>query len=166
MEARLCREQTCATCRSTGEFDGGFDSFAATAAEENFGESTTGESAETFGKLASQVRNIALQHDGATFIKLVFDGTNDVRMIVAGVVNAIAGKKVNDTAAIRGEEFRTEAARVFDIQTEQVQQGDPLRVYIFGVGISRSGSQGSRCHIWLWMQTGGLRMHGDVGHLG
>jgi len=54
-------------------------------------------------------------------------------MVVACVVNAIAGEKIEDRATIGRGQFHAFAASVLRIQLQQVEQPDPLRIDVIGV---------------------------------
>ena len=78
-------------------------------------------------------RNVALQHRRAAAVEFLFERGDDRRVVVAGVVDAITRKKVEDTAAVGGEELHTGAAVVVHVHLQQVQQPHPLRVDVVGI---------------------------------
>jgi hypothetical protein len=67
-----------------------------------------------------------------------------MRMIVADVVDAVAGETIEYLAAILGLEFCIAAMRVLDVHSQRVQQSYPDRVDILGIGaplvVTRRGS--------------------------
>jgi hypothetical protein len=54
-------------------------------------------------------------------------------MVVAGVVDAIAGKKVQDAPPVFSKEFAAGATLVANVHVQDVQQRNPLRIYILFV---------------------------------
>jgi hypothetical protein len=123
------------------EFDDRFDALAAGAAEEGLFEVVAGALGEFTGQLAGGVGDVALQHDRAAEVELGLERGNDVGVVVASVVDAIAGQKIEEDAAALGVQFATSAAQVADIHAEQVEQADPFGVDVVGVGgvVNRAG---------------------------
>src|SRR5258708_30818339 len=72
-------------------------------------------------------------------------------MIVSGIVNAVAGQKVQDATAVFCEQLTTQTADVLDVHAQQVEQRDPLRVHVLLVvrgvveGIVRDGGRHAGC---------------------
>jgi hypothetical protein len=63
-------------------------------------------------------------------------------MIVAGVVDAVAGEKVEDDASVFGVQFGAEAATVLDVHAEEAEEARPLgvdEVAVSGIGEWRGG---------------------------
>jgi hypothetical protein len=56
-------------------------------------------------------------------------------MIVPRVVNAISGKKIENSAAILREQLYTLTAFVLNVHLQQVKQFHPLRIYVSAVKI-------------------------------
>ena len=131
-----------------GELDDGLDAFAAGAAEEGFGEVCAGESGEALGEGSGGVGDVALEHRGAGGLELVDEGFDDVGMVVAGVVDAVAGEEVEDDASVFGVELGADAAAVFDVHAEEVEEAGPLGIDeaavcgVGGVGGGRRIAQG------------------------
>ena len=61
-----------------------------------------GEGGKSFGESACRVSNVALQHGRTRCLELVNEGFNNIRMIMPGIVDAVAGKKVEENAPILG----------------------------------------------------------------
>src|SRR5258708_33066393 len=73
---------------------------------------------------------MALQHGRPTQIELLFHRSDDGGVIVAGVVHAIAGEKIENALSIFSKQFGTGAAHVADVHLQQPEQSDPLRIYM------------------------------------
>ena len=56
---------------------------------------------------------------------------------MAGVVNAVAGKKVDDGATVEGGELRPDASFIDHVHLQQVQQLGPLRIYVISIRLGR-----------------------------
>jgi len=52
-------------------------------------------------------------------------------MIVASVMDAISGKKIQKAPAILGVQFNARATPVADVHLQCVEKPHPLRIYIF-----------------------------------
>src|ERR1700739_1378439 len=93
---------------------------------------------------------MALQHGGTAFVQFVLERLHYIRMIVAGVVNAIAGEEVQDAPAVFGKKFAAGATLVADVHVQDVQQGNPLRVNVLLVRTAQGTSRGNlgslSCH--------------------
>jgi len=131
-----------ASGEDAGELDDGLDALAAGAAEECFGEVRAGEGGETFGEGAGGVGDVALQHHGAGGLELLDEGFDDVGMVVAGVVDAVAGEEVEDDAFVFGVEFGAEAAAVSNVHAEEAEEACPLG--IDEVAVCGAGEGGGR----------------------
>src|SRR5258706_5912243 len=72
-------------------------------------------------------------------------------MIVSGIVNAVAGQKIQDATAVFCDQLATKTAHVLDVHAEQIEQRDPLRVHVLLVvrgvvqGIVRDGGRHAGC---------------------
>src|SRR5579859_3847351 len=71
-------------------------------------------------------------------------------MVVAGVVDAVPGKEVENAAAVFGKEFAAGATVVADDHVQDIRQRDPLWVYeLFiqtALGTCRRKLGGLSCH--------------------
>ena len=54
-------------------------------------------------------------------------------MVVTRIVDAVAGKEIEDPESIRGEQLCPHATFVAQIHFEQPEQLDPLRIYVVRV---------------------------------
>ncbi len=117
-----------------GELDDGFDALAAGAAEEGLGEVRTGERGEALRKSAGGVGDVALQHGGAGGLQLANERIDDIGVIVPGVVDAVAGEKVEDDATVVGVELGAGAAAIVNIHTQKTEQTNPLRIDEVSIG--------------------------------
>ncbi len=88
---------------ATGKLYGSLNAFAARAGKKYFGQSASGTLAKTLSQFACQFWNVALQHNGAALLQLIDDGRQYVGMVVADIVNAIPGKKIENESAVRCE---------------------------------------------------------------
>lgn len=113
-----------------GELDGGFHALAAGAGEKDLAELATCEGAEAVRQGSGQVWNVALQHGRAATVEFVVKRLDDGGVIVADIVDAVAGEEVEDHVAGFGVEFGPLAANVPNIHLEQIQEPLPLGVYI------------------------------------
>jgi chemotaxis response regulator CheB len=64
-------------------------------------------------------------------------------MVVPGIVNTVAGQKVQDATAVFREQLATETALILDVHVQEVEQGDPLRVNVVVV-VRGAGGGGGR----------------------
>jgi len=53
--------------------------------------------------LAREFRYVTLEHHRPTLLRLFHDGRYHVMVVVAHIVNAVSGKKIKNTTAIRRE---------------------------------------------------------------
>ena len=51
-------------------------------------------------------------------------------MVVSDVVDAIPGEVVENAAAVGSKELTADAALVVDIHLQQIEQVNPLRIYV------------------------------------
>jgi len=96
-------EQTRSPVIGAGKLDSGLDAFAARAGKKYFGQSLSGALTKTFGQFARQFWNVTLQHDGAAPLQLIHDGGHHLRVVVANIVNAVPGKKIENATTVPGE---------------------------------------------------------------
>ena len=66
-------------------------------------------------------------------LQFILNGLNHRGMIVPQVVNTIAGKKIEDPAAVVGEKLGSFAARVARVHLENIQQTRPLGIHAIPV---------------------------------
>jgi len=111
-------DDSVAAGEDAGELDDGLDALATGTAEEGFGEVRAGESGEAFGESAGSVGDVALHHGGARGLEFVDERFDDVGMVVAGVVDAVAGEEVEDDASVFGVQLGAEAVKVPDVHAE------------------------------------------------
>src|SRR5208283_5762626 len=117
----------------SGKLDGRFHAFAAGAGKENPAQLAAGQLAQPLGEYPGQFRNMALQHRGAGAIQLPLQSFDNTWMIMSGVVDAVARQKIQIPMAVFCEELCSRASLVADVQFEQVQQPDPLRINVLGI---------------------------------
>ena len=118
---------------SASELEHGLDSFASGGIEESLGEAAAGGLAKACGEFPGQVRYVALEHCRTVAVELMFERGDHVRMIVAYVVDAIAGNKIQNPAPFGGVKFGTHTARIFDVHLQHIEQPRPLGIHIFFV---------------------------------
>jgi hypothetical protein len=83
---------------------------------------------------------MALQHRWAAAVQFLMRCFDDGGVIVSGVINAVAGEKIQDRAIAGGAQRFAAALDIVDIHIQQLQQPGPLRVHVRGVGaVTRSG---------------------------
>ncbi len=76
---------------------------------------------------------MALQHRRTVAVELVLERGNHSGMIVADVVNAVAGNEIQDAPPAGGVELGANAARVIDVHPQNIKQPYPLRIHVFFV---------------------------------
>ena len=94
---------------------------------------STGPLAESFGQRPRTLDNIALQHPRPIALQFLYHLLNDVGMIVAGVMNTISRKKVEDSPSLDRLKFCTSAPRVVEVHLEQIDEFCPLRIDMTGI---------------------------------
>lgn len=108
-----------------------------------------GEGGEALGEGAGGVGDVALQHDGAGGLEFADEGFDDVWVVVASVVDAVAGEEVEDGAAVFGVELGAEAAAVLDVHAEEFEEARPLGIDELAVcGVGELG----RCEIGFGLE--------------
>ena len=100
MKRAGCIDHPGASGASSRKLDHGLDTFAARAAEKAFFQSATTSFAQLGGKLASEFRDVTLQHCRTGPRKFGLQGSYYARMIVSRIVNAISGKEIENAAAV------------------------------------------------------------------
>src|SRR5579862_9233954 len=100
MKSSACINDARAAGMSAGELDGGFHSFAAGAAEKSLRQAAARPGAQFRGQLPGQIANLALEHGWTMPVQFFVERGQDFRMVVSGVVDAIARKKIDDPAPI------------------------------------------------------------------
>jgi hypothetical protein len=85
------------------EFDGCFDAFAARRSKECSTEPSAGPLAQFLGEFPGQIRNVRLNHRRTAPRQLQLQCPHDIGMVVAYVVNAVSGKKIEDTPSFCSE---------------------------------------------------------------
>jgi len=73
---------------------------------------------------------VALKHRGAVAVELVFERRDHSGMVVANVVDAVSGNEIQDASPVDGVEFCANAAHVFDVHLQDIEQPRPLRVHV------------------------------------
>ncbi len=126
-------EQAISAGARARKLDGSFHAFAARAAEEYLFQVAASQTAELRCEFAGELRNMALQHRGPGAVQFIFQRGQDRRMIVPGIVNAVAGEEVENACSFRGDEFDARAALVTYIHLENVQQFYPLWIDVLTI---------------------------------
>jgi beta-mannanase len=60
----------------------------------------SGKLAKTLRQFACQFWNVALQHNGSALLQFIDDGRQYDWMVVANIVNAVTGKKIDNASAV------------------------------------------------------------------
>jgi hypothetical protein len=76
---------------------------------------------------------MALQHDGLEAVQLSMQRSDNGRMVVAKVLYAVPGKKIQDAITVFGKQFSAFATGVANVHLEQIQEPDPLGIHVVGV---------------------------------
>ena len=127
-------EESGAVSRGAGKFNGGLDAFAAGGGEVNLCKAAARAGAELFRKLACRGVDVALQHGGAIAVELGVKGVDDLRVVMAEIVDAVSGEEVEDVAALSGEEGFAAALDIVGIHFEEVEQPHPLGIDVLRIG--------------------------------
>jgi hypothetical protein len=117
-----------AASEGAGELDGGLDAFAPGTAEEGLGEMRAGERGEALGEGSGAVGDVTLQHCRPGGLQFLDESVDDVGMIVAGVVDAVAGEEVEDDAAVVGVQLGADTATIAEVHAEEAKEADPLGI--------------------------------------
>jgi hypothetical protein len=126
-------EQSFTTGGGAGKLDRRFDTLASRARKESFIQFAAGKPAETPGKFAREVRNVALEHRRTSPVKFTVQRFDDRGMVMSGIVNAVAGEEIENYFAFGGMQFRAGTLRVLRPHLKQVQQANPLRIDVIDV---------------------------------
>ena len=102
------------------ELDGRLDGLAAGTAKEGFAQIPTRAHAVSTGEFTRQFGDVALQHRVTASIDSSLNCGNNLRMIMPSVVDAIAGKEIDDAPAT-GEQLSARAAIIADVYPQQRQ---------------------------------------------
>src|ERR1700686_1543687 len=94
---------------------------AAAAAEADFFQLPASQLTQAPRQVAGDLRHMALQHRRTTPIHFVLQRLNDVGMVVAGIVNAVAGQKVQYATTVFREQLATETALILNVHAQQVE---------------------------------------------
>ena len=86
---------------------------------------------------------MALQHGRTLPVQLRLERRQNIRVIVSDIVNAISGQEVQNSPAIAGKKLRSGASFVADIHLQNIEQPDPLRIDVAGIGRADSGRSDS-----------------------
>ena len=68
---------------------------------------------------------------------------------MAGIVDTIAGEKVQDSSTVGSVEVGSETSRVADVHLQEVEQADPLRINVILVQNFQRGRNRGLCHARL-----------------
>ena len=101
MEGALGVQETIAFGMRARKLDGGFHALTARTAEEYFLQIAAPQATKLRRKFAGEFRNMALQHRRAGAVQFVFQRRQNRKVIVPGVMNAVAGEEIEDTCAFR-----------------------------------------------------------------
>src|SRR5271169_4309859 len=85
---------------------------------------------------------MALQHHRTLALQLLLDGFDDGGVVVARVVNTIAGEKIENAPSIGSKEFRSVAMCVLNVHLQNVEQSYPLRIYAIPIECVKSSGTG------------------------
>jgi hypothetical protein len=95
-----------------GKLDYGFDAFTAGAAEKHLGQAATATLAELRREFAGEFGHVTLQHRRTAAVELGFEGSDNVGMVMAGIVDAVTGEEIDDLPPIIGLQVGTGATSV------------------------------------------------------
>ena len=134
MESAGSVEQSFATGVGARELNGSLDTLAAGTAEKCAFQTASGAFQEALGQAAGRFGNMALQHGGPATVQFIVQSLYDLGMVVAGIVYAVTGKKIQNAPAAGSKKLDTGAMLIDFIHFQQVEQVYPLGVDGFGVG--------------------------------
>ena len=132
---------------SARKLDGCFDAFASGTREKYLLQPAAGASAKFFSQLSRELGNVALQHGRTTSIQFVAQRFHDCGVIMAGVMDAVSGKKIENVAPISGEKLRSGTTLVSNIHLQDLEQLHPLRIYVIHIERVESGQGGCMCQV-------------------
>src|SRR6267154_35824 len=133
MKTALGREQTGAARRRPRKLDGGLHSFAAATPEKHFVQPAASEITESARQFAGQFWHMALQHRWTASLHFLFQCSNYVGMVVPDVVDAVAGKVIENAAAVSGKKFASEAPFILHIHLKQIEKCGPPGINVIRV---------------------------------
>ncbi len=73
---------------------------------------------------------MALQHGRTVTIQLPMKRRYNCRVVVAGIVDAVPGEKIEEAPAVFRMQLNSLAATVADVHLEGVKKPHPLRIYM------------------------------------
>src|SRR5215471_4788714 len=100
MKCALSIKEPAAARMSPRKFDCGFDAFTARTAEENSLHLPAGEFNQPGAEFARQIGNMALKHSGSATCKFRLESSDNGRVVMTGVVDAIARQEVEKPASV------------------------------------------------------------------
>ncbi len=103
MKTAFGANKACPAGVRASELDGGFDTFAAAAAEKCFLQISASQCAEVLRQFSGELRHVTLQHGWPAAVQFIFQRLDDVRVIVSSIVNAVAEKKIKDAPTVGSE---------------------------------------------------------------
>ena len=118
---------------SASELEHRLDSFASGGIEESLGEAAAGGLAKACGEFPGQIGYVALKHCRTVAVEFLFERGDHFTMIVAYVVDAIAGNKIQNPAPFSGVKFGTHTAHICDVHLQHIEQPRSLGIHIFVV---------------------------------
>ncbi len=89
------------------KLDRRFDALAAGGSEEGFVSRPPARCAKFFGQFPGEIRNVRLDHRRTAALQFSLQRAHHVRMVVANVVNAISGKKIENASSVRRKQLRS-----------------------------------------------------------
>jgi hypothetical protein len=92
-----------------GKLDGCFHALASRRTEESLREAAAGAITQFLGQFPGKVCNMSLNHCRAASLQFILQRANDLGMVVANVVDAVTGEKVEDPPSVVGEQFSANA---------------------------------------------------------
>src|ERR1700674_3044921 len=130
MKAVLCAEQASPTCGCARKFNGLLHAFATAAPEVHLAQLAASNVAKSAGQLASEFRYVALQHGRTATVHFVFQGLYYIGMVVADVMDAVAGEVIENTPSVSGEKLRAKAPLILHVHLQEIEQCGPPRIDI------------------------------------
>lgn len=134
---------------SAGKLDRCLHAFASRTGKKNLGQLAARSLAQPLAQFASAFGDMRLDHRRPATFKLFAYRSDHRRMVVAYIVNAIPGEEIQDPPPVRREQLAAETTLVTNIHLQQIQQTNPLRVYMFGIGHTYRSTCSTRKHFRL-----------------
>lgn len=78
---------------------------------------------------------MSLNHCRTAPLQFILQRTNDLGMVVANVVDAVTGEKIEDPPSVVGEQFNACAPFITHVHLQQVEKSHPLRIHALGVAL-------------------------------